>query len=120
MKTRTTGARAPPASSTCTSSSPRSPAARSAISLKRPSTEPSSPKPANLPKQPSAQKKKWAKTHWTPPPRSEQEANYKVTVGAWQAGGKAGRGKRERAEKGKGKGEVKGDEKGRLRRARAS
>jgi len=25
-------------------------------------------------------------THWTPPPRSEQEANYKVRDRAWQAG----------------------------------
>src|ERR1044071_7135365 len=35
---------------------------------------------------PSEQKKKWARTHWTTPPRSEQEANYTGRACAWQPG----------------------------------
>src|SRR5215212_328443 len=86
IKTRTTGARAPPANSTWTSSSPRSSAARRAISRTRASMEvPPSKAPRETPSQkPSEQKKKWAENPLATPPRSEQEADYTGTPRAWQ------------------------------------
>jgi hypothetical protein len=47
-----------------------------------------------------AQNKKWARTHWTTPPRSEQETDYK---------GKREKGQKRSGAKEQGKGEGKKD-----------